>query len=86
MVNRFAQVRGRCIRIKIRPQDVHRLLAMEPVSRRQRKQLHETGRLPAPPLVLRNDTVSDRNPKAPEQLDPQRHRRWFRHWTTIPGA
>ena len=51
-VENFAQVVGGCLLPQIRPQKVHRALAMEPVPRGQGKQLDQARRLPQAPRAL----------------------------------
>jgi hypothetical protein len=48
-VHGLAQVGSRGVRSELRPQGIHHLLAVKPMSRGKRKQLDETGRLAAPP-------------------------------------
>jgi hypothetical protein len=66
LVHGLAQIRGRSPRIELRPQRVHELLAMKPMSRRQREQLQNSGRLPPPPYLVRNDMAPNRDAEAAE--------------------
>ncbi len=50
-VQHLAQVVGGGLRSKIWPQEVHRLLAVETVVRREGKQLHQGSSLPQMPSI-----------------------------------
>jgi hypothetical protein len=68
-------------RSELRPQDLHHLLAVEPMSRSEREQLDEPGRLAAPPSRVRHGVRAEGDAEPAEQLDPKH--RTFRHGKTI---
>jgi hypothetical protein len=71
VVHRLAQIGGRRGRGELRPKNVHRLLALQSMTRRQREQPDETGRLAPPPRSCRNNARGRGDAKPAEQLDPQ---------------
>ena len=74
VMNCLPQVGSGRGRLEPRPEDVHRLLAVQPVTRRQRQQLDDARRLAPAPRRRRNRALPHRDPKAAEQLDPNRRR------------
>src|SRR5207248_11470248 len=58
-------------RTQLRPEKVHRLLAMETMARREREQLQQRRRLASPPGLLGNLPVADAHAESTEQLDAE---------------
>jgi hypothetical protein len=58
------QVVSRSLRSQARPEQVHQMLAVHPVARRQGEQLDQGRRLPALPTVFTDGPRGNRYPKA----------------------
>jgi hypothetical protein len=69
VVERLAQVRGGRRRRELGPERFHHLLAVEPVPRREREQLHHRCGLALPPRLLRDRPAVHRDPEAAEKAD-----------------
>jgi hypothetical protein len=65
----LAEVGGACVGRKVRPESVDDLLALQPVPRRQREQLHELGRAPLLPCLSGDATSIDRDLEPTEDAD-----------------
>jgi hypothetical protein len=74
VVQRLAQVRRGRRRIQVGPQDVHHLLALEPMRRRERQQLQQCRRLASRPLPVPNRIGTHRDAEAAQQFDPKQRR------------
>jgi hypothetical protein len=69
-----AEVVRRSLFPKVWPQQIHHVLSVNAVPRRDGKKFDQAGRLPETPLVLFYALRSYRNPEAPEQPDAHRLR------------
>jgi hypothetical protein len=83
-VERLTQVVGGGFPVRVGPEDVHDLLAVEAVAWSKGEQLDEARSLPQAPLVILYSSRAHGNPKATEQPDPHRlralaHRPLARH-------
>jgi hypothetical protein len=67
MVERVVEVVGRSSRIQVRPQEVHHLLPVQSVTRRESEQLDEARRVPQMPRVIPDNLRPHRNAEATEQ-------------------
>ena len=68
-VQHLVEVVGRGLRRAVRPEHGDDLLAVKPVARRQREQLHERLGLAQPPGTLRHELIVDRNGEGAEQMN-----------------
>src|SRR5439155_9019793 len=71
VVDGLPQIRRSRSRTQLRPEQVHRLLAMETMARREREQLQQRRRLASPPGLLGNLPVADAHAESTEQLDAE---------------
>jgi hypothetical protein len=68
-VERAVQVVGGGPRAEMRPEQVHRLLLVQPMVRLQGEQLDERRGLAQPPRVLPDDARANRYPETAQHLD-----------------
>jgi hypothetical protein len=67
-------------RVELGPQELHRLLPMQPVPRGEGEHLEQASCLPQVPLLFRDVPRPHRNPEATEQPDAKRLRRSASLW------
>ena len=69
-VHRLAQVRARGLGVQVGPEQLHHLLAVQPMARRDGEQLYQGRPALAPPGVPRNGTIPNDYSELPEEVHP----------------